>query len=117
MTLDYVGISLVRAFSPGQGYVAISRARSLENLQLDRFNPLVIRAHPLVKAFYQNIKNNPAKKVLTHGGEQETKNSPELSGHSEYQDVYIASTFHGSAKRIWEEAIISPSQKPRYFDS
>ena len=34
MTLDYVKVSLGNIFAPGQAYVALSRARSLEGLQV-----------------------------------------------------------------------------------
>lgn len=34
MTLDYVKVSLRNIFAPGQAYVALSRARSLEGLQV-----------------------------------------------------------------------------------
>ncbi|KAK9709277.1 hypothetical protein K7432_018631 [Basidiobolus ranarum] len=77
MTLDYVRISLQRAFSPGQAYVAISRARSLENLQLDMFNDWVIRAHPRVKEFYQKIQEPVIRSSMTIKRKWEsTKSTP-----------------------------------------
>ena len=42
-------------FEFGQTYVALSRIRNLEGLSLSAFQPLRIRANPLVKEFYDKI--------------------------------------------------------------
>jgi ATP-dependent DNA helicase PIF1 len=42
-------------FEFGQTYVALSRIRNLEGLYLSAFQPLRIRANPLVKEFYSQI--------------------------------------------------------------
>ena len=42
-------------FEYGQTYVALSRIRNLEGLYLSAFQPLRIRANPLVKEFYNQI--------------------------------------------------------------
>lgn len=42
-------------FEFGQTYVALSRIRNLEGLYLSAFQPLRIRANPLVKDFYEKI--------------------------------------------------------------
>jgi ATP-dependent DNA helicase PIF1 len=39
MTLDFVTTDLGSPFADGQAYVALSRVRSLEGLQLTAFNP------------------------------------------------------------------------------
>ena len=48
MTLDKMTISLGSAFACGQAYVALSRARGLEGLQLDSFDPSAVMADPKV---------------------------------------------------------------------
>lgn len=51
MSLDQAHIDLSRAFEFGQGYVAISRVRSLEGLSLAGFNKKALQMHPtIVKA-------------------------------------------------------------------
>lgn len=51
-TLDRVSIDISTCFAPGQAYVALSRARTLAGLNLERsFDPAVIRAHPTALRF------------------------------------------------------------------
>ena len=45
-------------FEYGQTYVGLSRVRSLEGLYLTNFHPQRIKAHPLVKEFYKNVRND-----------------------------------------------------------
>jgi ATP-dependent DNA helicase PIF1 len=58
MTLDCVEISLLRVFECGQAYVALSRAKSLENLRIIDFNKNAIRANDVVLKFYKQIEKN-----------------------------------------------------------
>ena len=46
MSLDAAEIDLSRAFVPGQGYVALSRLRSLAGLSLRGFNDMALAMHP-----------------------------------------------------------------------
>jgi len=50
MSLDAVEVDLSRAFAPGQGYVALSRARTLEGLILHGLNATALEVHPYVRA-------------------------------------------------------------------
>lgn len=53
-SLDKVRISLDSTVrTPGQAYVALSRARTLSGLVLDRFIPSAIKADPAVVKFYE----------------------------------------------------------------
>jgi len=47
MTLDYAKIDLSRTFEKGQGYVALSRLKSLDGLQLAGFNSTALQVDPL----------------------------------------------------------------------
>ena len=46
MTLDAARIDLSRAFVEGMGYVALSRVRSIEHLELDGLNGMALRVSP-----------------------------------------------------------------------
>ncbi len=48
MSLDAVEVDLSRAFTPGQGYVALSRARTLDGLVLTGLNAMALQVHPYV---------------------------------------------------------------------
>lgn len=48
MSLDSVEVDLSRAFTPGQGYVALSRARTLEGLVLRGLNATALEVHAYV---------------------------------------------------------------------
>ncbi len=50
MSLDTVEVDLSRAFTPGQGYVALSRARTLSGLTLQGLNATALQVHPYVSA-------------------------------------------------------------------
>lgn len=61
VSLDAAFIDLSAAFEYGQGYVALSRVRSLEGLFLKAFNPKALRMHPYVvtqDALFRNISES-----------------------------------------------------------
>lgn len=55
MTLDCAQIALAECFEYGQAYVALSRVRSLEGLELVSLDRSKIRAHPRVVEFYRKL--------------------------------------------------------------
>ncbi|KAF5375013.1 hypothetical protein D9758_000091 [Tetrapyrgos nigripes] len=50
-TLQRVKIDLGKVFEKGQAYVAISRATTMEHLEIVNFNPVIVTAHPRVIAW------------------------------------------------------------------
>jgi len=52
LTLDYIDIDLTNCFAPGQAYVALSRAKTLEGLRLRGWSTNSIKADPRVVKFY-----------------------------------------------------------------
>lgn len=54
-TLELVRVDLDRVFEMGQAYVALSRATSMDGLQVLNFDPNRVTAHPKVKAFYASL--------------------------------------------------------------
>tara|TARA_B100000745_G_scaffold299783_1_gene251494 strand:+ start:8438 stop:10051 length:1614 start_codon:yes stop_codon:yes gene_type:complete len=56
MSLDAVEVDLSRAFTPGQGYVALSRARTLRGLVLRGINATALQIHPYVKRLDERLQ-------------------------------------------------------------
>ncbi|KAG2222751.1 hypothetical protein INT45_013115 [Circinella minor] len=54
-TLESVRVDLGKVFEKGQAYVALSRATSLEGLQILNFDESKVMAHERVATFYQNL--------------------------------------------------------------
>jgi ATP-dependent DNA helicase PIF1 len=54
-TLERVKVDLGKVFEKGQAYVALSRATSMQGLQVLRFDPRKVVAHEKVRTFYQNL--------------------------------------------------------------
>jgi ATP-dependent DNA helicase PIF1 len=55
MTLDYVSVDVSRSFAPGQVYVALSRSRTLQGLQVRRFARHLVMADLRVLNFYKSL--------------------------------------------------------------
>ena len=56
MTLDAVQVDLSKCFEKGMGYVALSRVRSLNGLQLLGFNRMALQVNEETLAFNQELK-------------------------------------------------------------
>ncbi|KKY27895.1 putative mitochondrial dna helicase [Diplodia seriata] len=56
-TLELVKVDLNRVFERGQAYVALSRAKSMDGLQVLNFDPKRVTAHPKVKEFYASLSS------------------------------------------------------------
>jgi ATP-dependent DNA helicase PIF1 len=54
-TIDRVRVDLAGCFSPGQCYVALSRAKSTAGLQIANFTDDAVRTHPLAIAFHDAL--------------------------------------------------------------
>ncbi len=73
MTLDYACVSLKSMFASGQVYVALSRARSVEGLQLDDLDGLDLRAvrpDPAVLGFYARMAAQDATEDAEDAGKE-----------------------------------------------
>ncbi len=57
MSLDSAEIDLSRAFTPGMGYVALSRVRSLEGVYLKGINNTALAMHPEIFTFDEALKS------------------------------------------------------------
>lgn len=81
LTLDKCRVSLSGVFAEGQAYVALSRARSLEGLEITSISDACVKVSPVVVSFYGALSRGEeyADTFLSHldGRTQEQKeNSP-----------------------------------------
>lgn len=56
MSLDAAIVDLSRSFTPGMGYVALSRVRSLDGLYLSGINAMALKLHPQIYSFDQELR-------------------------------------------------------------
>ncbi len=56
MSLDAAEIDLSRSFTPGMGYVALSRVRSMDGVYLAGINQMALAMHPLIFAFDTDLR-------------------------------------------------------------
>ncbi|ESK98247.1 dna repair and recombination protein pif1 [Moniliophthora roreri MCA 2997] len=75
-TLERVKVDLRNIFEKGQAYVALSRATTMEHLQVLNFDPSKVTAHPRVLAWYQR-----------HGGSQVANVSDEEDYDKYFDDI------------------------------
>ena len=68
MSLDCASIDLSRAFEYGQGYVAISRVRTLSGLHLKGLNAKAFEMHPRVVDMDVRFRTMDGKELYTEGG-------------------------------------------------
>jgi superfamily II DNA helicase RecQ len=74
MSLDAAVIDLGKSFTPGMGYVALSRVRSLDGLYLAGINQMALRMHPEIYELDQALRKSSAQLAATTA---ETKKTPE----------------------------------------
>jgi len=61
MSLDAAQIDLAKTFTPGMGYVALSRVRSLEGLYLSGINAMSLRLHPDIYELDRRLKQSSSE--------------------------------------------------------
>lgn len=64
MSLDAAEIDLSRSFTPGMGYVALSRVRSLSGLRLMGMNQMALLVHPQVSTMDETFLEQSNENVL-----------------------------------------------------
>jgi len=57
MSLDAAEIDLGRSFTPGMGYVALSRVRSMDGVYLTGINQMALTMHPLIFEFDADLRS------------------------------------------------------------
>jgi ATP-dependent DNA helicase PIF1 len=63
-TLDCVRVDLAGTFCEGQAYVALSRARTLEGLEIRNFTPQCIKTSAMVRGFYDAVARGDEREYV-----------------------------------------------------
>jgi ATP-dependent DNA helicase PIF1 len=92
MTLDRAEIDLSRAFASGQGYVALSRLKSLEGLYLKGFNPSALQVSEEVREADKmfQIKSAQAEEAIAKYSEEQLREMHEkyiLASHGTLEEL------------------------------
>jgi ATP-dependent DNA helicase PIF1 len=96
-TLERVKVDLGKVFEKGQAYVALSRATSIQGLQVLRFDPKKVVAHEKVAKFYANLsrvelaeKNKTRLSGLGMDGDKD-KGKKKVDGKEagEYEKMFV----------------------------
>jgi len=77
MTLPDVVINMKSVFSCGQAYVALSRAMSLEGLQLTGYHRGLVTADPVAVHYYEELSRN--SEIVGSESKQNTSTSTNTS--------------------------------------
>ncbi len=75
-SLDYVVVDLNGCFAEGQAYVAVSRARTLEGLEIRGFDRSCVKTDPRVVAYFNDIVSD--KEVLEWHAQKQGKSVDEV---------------------------------------
>ena len=107
MSLDAAVMDLSNAFEYGQGYVALSRVRTLSGLHLLGWNERALRVHPLAlekDADFRRASEEEQDRLAARRGEAEALHSAfvrELKGPAPAQPAPAASGSTGNAYKKW----------------
>lgn len=85
MSLDAAEIDLSKTFTPGMGYVALSRVRDLDGLYLRGMNAMALQLHPTIFEIDHTLRQASAE--LSHKTDDyvEAQVTNEQSGEARYQ--------------------------------
>jgi ATP-dependent exoDNAse (exonuclease V) alpha subunit len=99
MSLDAAEIDLSKTFTPGMGYVALSRVRSLGGIYLSGVNDMALQLHPNIFDFDRALQRS------SHELAQDVSDAPEES---------IASTEHDEVQAVeYDEALFDELRRWR----
>lgn len=92
MSLDAAQIDLSRAFTPGMGYVALSRVRSLDGLYLQGINNMAMNLNPQIYVFDAHIQSASNDLAITvEDIEDEVISDAPVAPGSQYDEqVFLA---------------------------
>lgn len=109
MSLDAAEIDLSKSFTPGMGYVALSRVRSLEGVYLSGMNAMAMRLHPEIFAFDEFLRAASTDLALI------TKDAPEADMHDELSTVAVVDDALLVKLKQWRSMRAQTDRVPAYM--
>ena len=110
MTLDAAEIDLSRAFEPGQGYVALSRIKSLSGLKLMGLNDVALKIDTHVLSVDGDMRNH-SDEIYTSFDELDDKQKDEKVEH--YMKFLGGSISKGKTKKAENEKAAKKAAEPK----
>lgn len=95
MSLDAAEINLSQAFTPGMGYVALSRVRSLDGVFLLGLNQTALLLHPDIYEFDRTLKQDSAGLAARTEDAPDESEEPEEVAEAAYDETLF------NALRAW----------------
>ncbi len=99
MSLDAAEVDLSRAFTPGMGYVALSRLRQLSGLYLRGINQMALRVSPEITEFDASLRAQSTKVVDSLSG----INEKELTQMHQQVKTNLAQDYAEYDKALFED--------------
>jgi len=91
MSLDAAEIDLSRSFTPGMGYVALSRVRSMDGVYLTGINQMALAMHPLIFEFDADLRQaSESLANITPDAEEEAATTDDLDLPAPYDSELFA---------------------------
>lgn len=107
MSLDAAEIDLSRSFSPGMGYVALSRVRSIDGIYLRGVNQMALAMHPLIFEYDRELRE------LSELLSESVADFVEDTKADEVQDAFDEALFQGL--RDWRAKQAAKEKTPAYI--
>ncbi len=108
MSLDGATIDLSRSFTPGMGYVALSRVRSMDGVYLRGINNIALQLHPDIYEFDSDIRRH--SEALANI----TDDAPEETNEIDRPDSFIDEALLKKLKQ-WRAARAQSDSVPAYI--
>jgi hypothetical protein len=114
MSLDAAEIDLSRSFTPGMGYVALSRVRSMDGVYLTGVNQMALAMHPMIFAFDTDLRaSSEALANITDDAPDEPEPEPDPEVYIEAPAPYDEALFE--RLRSWRLKRAQKDQLPPYI--
>ncbi len=110
MTLDAAEIDLSKAFEPGQGYVALSRIKSLEGLRLMGLNDVALSIDPHVLSVDGDMRNHSNEIYISFNKLDDKQKNKKVE---QYMKFLGGSISKGKTKQVENEKAAKKAAEPK----